>query len=377
LQRHARRHARRIVTVAGAMVGLMLVILLGAEAAVRAWQPQEALGWGERPALQPHSEFGWTLRPSQVTHLRWEGYDYVVSANDLGFPGPAYAEAKPPGALRVLVLGDAFSSAEGVDTAQAWPRLVEEQLARQLAGRAVQVMNFAVTGYGPAQNAAVLAEFGPRYHPDVIVVAMYVNDYEDVLLSADEFRAQIGFGRPDPDTWPAFVGLSQLRQFANRHVLEPLRATLKAEPAAYGYFLAGLPYLEHGRDDLYEAGRARVADHLRAIHVIAKGIGARLIIVLAPAPAQVCTPEELAYFPRAVTFPDDARFDLELPQRVTAEVADEIGVPFHDLRPALQPAPGCPYFSHNLHWTAAGHRLVADDLRPVVIRELASGNTTP
>ena len=48
-----------------------------------------------------------------------------------------------PGSLRIMTTGDAFTSAEGVDTPKAWPRLLEGALARRLGGRLVEVENFA------------------------------------------------------------------------------------------------------------------------------------------------------------------------------------------------------------------------------------------
>jgi len=49
--------------------------------------------------------------PDQTTRLRWQRYDYWVTSNHLGFPGPA--DLPVSGDLRILALGDAFTSAEG------------------------------------------------------------------------------------------------------------------------------------------------------------------------------------------------------------------------------------------------------------------------
>jgi peptidoglycan/LPS O-acetylase OafA/YrhL len=140
---------------------IVLVAFVGAELLVRRYDPQEVMGWGERPSLMPDSNFGWRLIPSQTTHLRWESYDYFVSANSLGFPGPEYSTTKNPDTFRILVTGDAFSSAEGVDTDQAWPRLLEAGLSTKLNGKKVEVLNFAITGYGPNQYEAVIQHFAP------------------------------------------------------------------------------------------------------------------------------------------------------------------------------------------------------------------------
>jgi hypothetical protein len=135
---------------------------------VRRAAPREVWGWGERPSLEPSQTFGWRLRPATRTRLRWLGYDYVVRANALGFPGPNRPEERAPGMLRVLVTGDAFSSAEGVDTDRAWPRLSSRRGRGPRRRRGAHPRD---DRYGPNQEAAVVREFVPRFRPDVVLQA--------------------------------------------------------------------------------------------------------------------------------------------------------------------------------------------------------------
>ena len=276
-----RRLGWRRVTAA---LGALALILLAGELAVRRLDPREVWGWGERPSLVADEAFGWRLRPSTDTRLRWLGYDYVVHANALGFPGPEPADARAPGALRVLVTGDAFSSAEGVDTALAWPRLLESVLGSRAPG--AEVLDFAITGYGPNQEAAVVKAFAPRFRPDVVVVEMFVNDFDDALTTDQEFRESIGFGRPDPGTWTSVLALPHLRDLVKVEVIEPLYARLTGTPARRGYHLGNFPALEHDRPGL-EEGRRIAAERLQEIADVVRGIGARLVVLMVPAPGQV------------------------------------------------------------------------------------------
>ena len=117
-----------------AMIGVVLFFCaIGIELLVQTFDPQEVKGWGEKPSLEPHDTFGWYLIPNQTTRLRWESYDYYVNSNELGFPGPSYPEEKTPETIRILTFGDAFTSAEGVNTEQAWPRLLESNLASRFS----------------------------------------------------------------------------------------------------------------------------------------------------------------------------------------------------------------------------------------------------
>ncbi len=344
---------RRVAVALGLAGGGIALVLVGAELTVRRFDPREVWGWGERPSLEPHEAFGWRLQPSTETRLRWLGYDYVVRSNALGFPGPDRTERRVPGTFRVLVTGDAFTSAEGVDTELAWPRLLERTL-----GANAEVLNFAITGYGPNQEAAVIREFAPRFRPDVVVVEMFVNDFDDALTSEADFRESIGFARPSPATWSGILALPALRDLVKVELLQPLYARLTGTPTKRGYSLGNFAALERDRPGL-EGGRPITAERLREIAAVVHGIGARLVVLMVPAPGQVCDPHDLAYWPRGTDLSDARRFDTERPQRWAAELAAAVGAEYHDLRDVLRGG-SCPYQPGNMHWTAAGHRRVAD-----------------
>jgi hypothetical protein len=68
-----------------------------------------------------------------------------------------------------------------------------------------------------------------------------------------------------------------------------------------------------------------------------------------------------------VDLSDSERFDLELPQRITQEIASALGFAYYDLRPVLNSKDGkCLYQSNNMHWTAEGQRTVANYLAGVL-----------
>lgn len=344
----------------GAALGAVAIVLLGAELTIRHVAPREVWGWGERPSLEADDAVGWRLRPATTTRLRWLSYDYVVRANALGFPGPNRPQERAPGMLRVLVTGDAFSSAEGVDTDRAWPRLLEPRLRERTHGQVVEVLNFAVTGYGPNQEAAVVREFAPRFRPDVIVVQSFVNDFDDALTSTEAFRDSIGFARADPGGWAGVLALPHLLDLVKVEVLQPLHARLTGTPIKRGYYLGNFPALERDRVEL-EEGRRITGARWGEIAATARAGGAQLVVLSVPAPGQVCAPADLAYWPRGVDLSDTARFDPDRPQRWTAQLADAVGAEYHDLRDVLGGGP-CPYQPHNMHWTADGHRRVAHAL---------------
>lgn len=339
----------------GAALACLLIVLFAANAAIARKYDFEVYGWGERPSLQPDPVVGWKLIPSRTTHLHWRSYDYRITANALGFPGPDVSEQKPPGTLRIMTTGDAFTSAEGVDADRTWPRLLEQDLARK-TGKPVQVLNFAITGYGPNQYAAVVRSYATRYRPDIILMEFFVNDYQDVLESDDQFRADLGLGRPDPNGWQALVSMQQLSEWFKLEG-RVLKARLAHKPDPVAAAFGDLAAFDRQRAGLAKS-RVDTQARLREIEEIAGRIGARVIIAMAPSSLQVCRSGDLGYETRGL-LSDTVRYDPELPQRMTHEIADSLGITYIDLRPLLSAEAPCPYQPHNMHWTQAGHELVA------------------
>ena len=358
-----------VVRIAG-MFLLAAAFAIGGEFAVRQFAPQEVNGWGERPALEPDPNFAFRLKPSRETRLRWVSYDYRVTANSLGFPGPEYPVEKSPGVFRILTIGDAFTSAEGLDTGLSWPRQLETQLAQQQPARKVQVLNFGITGYGPNQYAAVIEHFGSIYHPDLIIIGFFVNDFQDVLRTDESFRKSIGFDQPSGESLSSILHFVHLKRFIQLKLVRPLMERIYRQPSSEGYYLGNFTALEVAAP-LYPKATPLVAKRLSQIKSVAESVHAHVLIEMIPASIQVCSPAQLAYYPRYIDLNDKSKFDLDLPQRVTHELADKVGFEYHDLRPVLEAVSGgCPYQRYNMHFTEQGHRVVAEYIARWVVQAL-------
>jgi peptidoglycan/LPS O-acetylase OafA/YrhL len=339
-----------------------LAVFAATELVIERFWPQEVYGWGERPSLQADARFGWRLAPATSTRLRWMGYDYTVVANELGFPAPSYPVRRTRGTCRILTIGDAFTSAEGIDTDRSWPRLLEHELNARRATCRIEVLNFAVTGYGPDQFEAVLAHFAPIYRPDLVIVGFFVKDYGDVLRGNADLQTSIGFQLPPLPAWKRVMLMYHARRLLQVELLEPLAEIVTGEPRPEGYALGNFAFFERDRDDLIRKAPPLVERRLMTIAAIDKAAGARTIILMIPAPVQVCGRRDLAYYPSSIDTRDAARFDMDRPQRTTQAIATRIGVAAYDLRPVLSALPACPYQRYNMHWTVAGHEATAEFL---------------
>jgi peptidoglycan/LPS O-acetylase OafA/YrhL len=344
--------------VAGTLAAIAAVFAVMELTVERFW-PQEVYGWGERTSLQPDPAFGWRLVPSSTTRLRWMSYDYVVSASELGFPMPSYAPQRSGDVSRIMTIGDAFTSAEGVDTARSWPRLLETALNQPDNPHRAQVLNFAVTGYGPAQFAAVLDRYVPAYRPDLVLIGFFVKDYGDVLRSDDQFRAAIGFDLPPLPAWKRVLLMYHTRRLLAINLFEPLGELVNGTPRAQGYALGNFAFFERSRTDIEQTGPGLVEQRLAHIARLDAKYGARTAIAMIPASIQVCDRRDLPYYPAVLDTRDGARFDMNWPQRQTRAIAARLGIAFIDLGPMLRALRTCPYQRSNMHWTAAGQAAVA------------------
>ena len=342
-------------------------IILGAEFLVRKFDPQEVLGWGERASLAPHKEFGYYLKPNQTTRLRWLSYDYTVEANALGFPGKLYDELKPKGTFRIFVTGDAYSSAEGVNTNDAWPRLLETSLMN--SGINAQVMNFSITGWGPNQYAKVVARYAPVYKPDLIVISFFVNEFDDVAVSNDAFQDSIGFNRLPQSSLKSYLRLTHLRVWIKKNVSDQVKEIVLGKSNPHGYFFGFFRALEKKQFPIMQTNAAYVQKRLATINKVASTLGAKLLIILVPAPAQVCDPNSVKYWPKDIDLTNSDIFDLEQPQSLTKKLLNGLKIDYVDLLAPLRDAEKAkPCQPYNLHWTESGHKIVADYISQYLIQ---------
>lgn len=337
----------------GAVLGFAIV---GVELTVRTVAPQEVMGWGERESLVLDDTFGYKLKPGTTTRLRWYGYDYTVTSNELGFPGPLYSAEKPAGVTRILVTGDAFESAEGVDTQEAWPRLLEDELTRRDGD--TEVLNFSVTGWGPRQYDKAVSQYAPLYAPDLIVIGFFVNDFADASMPVHWYAGTIGFDQPSPSSVHSTLRMVHTRFLLQRFYGDWFPAVINKRPTSSGRMFGRLPSFEvENRSTLEEYG-ALVEDHLASISAVAEDVGSEVLIVLVPASVQVCDPADLAYITRGVDPAASQLYDLDQPQEIAAGIMDKLDLPYFDLRPVLSGSE-CYYARRNMHWTPDGHVVVS------------------
>lgn len=156
---------RNLLTVAASVA----VAVVAAEIALR------AIGLSFPHFDRLDSRLGWTPRPGIEGTYAFEGRTHLAF-NAEGFRDVDHARAKPEGVLRVAVVGDSFTEAREVALDDTFWKVMERGLDACVANARVEVLAFAVNGYGTAQELLLLERAVWPYRPDLVVLAFFASN---------------------------------------------------------------------------------------------------------------------------------------------------------------------------------------------------------
>lgn len=131
-----------------------------------------------------HDEFtqldpvrGWVLRPGFAGWMAGERTLWVRINSD-GLRDDEHARAADRQTLRIAVLGDSYMQGLNVPLEHTFPSFLERRVSGcfAAAGRAVEVINFGVSGYGTAQELLAYRHQAAGYAPDLVLIAVYTNN---------------------------------------------------------------------------------------------------------------------------------------------------------------------------------------------------------
>jgi hypothetical protein len=349
---------------------------------------------------------GWSLRPGAEGWWRKEGPAYV-RINSAGLRDVEHAVAKPPGRLRIAVLGDSCAEALQVPVGQTFWKLLERRLASCPAagGRGVEALDFGVAGYGTAQELLTLRQQVWRFQPDVVLLAFYPgNDVRNNArpLEQDPLRPYFTLGQDGKleldDSFRAAAGY-RLRQglagrlaYAAYDHLRLLQLAKQGKGAVDGWIGAAKARTKEEGEALQELGLDNAVyspprdQDWRAAWSVTEAMIAAMrddaaahrvpfgVVVLTTGIQVHPDPAVRAVFMRKLGVTD-----LFYPGRRLAAVGQAAGIPVLDLGPPLQQlavrehvylhgsantAPG------EGHWNQKGHAAAAPLIADWLCREL-------
>jgi len=157
------RMAGGVLRLALALTAVLAVVAGVAELALRAAGARPRVA-AERTNVVPDGWTGFRLRPGVA------GEEPFVT-NDLGMHAPrSYTLARPPGTLRVAVLGSSVVYGLNLAFADTIPAALERAL--QAAGHRAEVLNFGTHAFSIVNVSALLQAYVHQFQPDVVVTVM-------------------------------------------------------------------------------------------------------------------------------------------------------------------------------------------------------------
>ena len=150
------RLALAVVAVLGVVAGAVELVLRAAGV-----KPGVA---AEQSNIVPDGWTGFRLRPGVTSQE-------ALATNDLGMHAPrSYPLARPPGTLRVAVLGSSVVYGLATSFAETIPGVVEREL--QAAGHRAEVLNFGTHRFSIVNLSALLQAYVHQFQPDAVVVVV-------------------------------------------------------------------------------------------------------------------------------------------------------------------------------------------------------------
>ena len=289
--------------------------------------------------VRPDRPWLYGMRPGAEARLKASGVRYVVNAD--GFRDGSYRRPKPSGTFRVVVLGDSIAFGYGVALEQSFPKLLEARLRVLAPDKHVEVLNLGVSGYNAYTEAALFADVGVAYEPDLVLVQFCINDLNDPTLHFDASTMEALGDIPDaafPDPArrrpPPSTGLGWCRALQLCRLIADALA-----PADLASVLRALETHDEPSDAEITWLRAQYAEIAR----VAAEHGARFAVLVFPYRAQL-----------------EGRAPAGVEERLAA-LGAESGWVTVDLLPAFRAASSSgPLFLDLYHPTTAGHRVAAD-----------------
>jgi hypothetical protein len=170
---------------------VLFVTPVAVESAFRVFDVYRPPDYPPRPPREmfvADSQVGYHLWPSTQTCIRYPPGSHRVQAlisNSDGFASSREL-GSPDTRPRVLVLGDSFTFGIGVEEGERYTEVVED------LEPSWRVDNMGMTGWGTDLMVRTLETFGPKAQPDVVVLAVYTDDFRRV----DKLFAGVGFAYP-------------------------------------------------------------------------------------------------------------------------------------------------------------------------------------
>jgi lysophospholipase L1-like esterase len=291
---------------------------------------------------------GWRLAPNIRRRYDKETQPYLIVTNSKGLRDVEHTYEKPPGVYRIAMIGDSFVfGAGGVEPAKRFSDIL------QASTKNTEVINMGVPAYGTDQEYLFLQNEGLKYHPDLVLVCAFYNDFSESFSTLNPSN-----GRPK-----GYFSLD-----GGQLVFHPPSFSLFYRLAQHSYLL-GLANLELSKlSNAYD----KAMRHGHA--VLDKPSRLATLKQLYAATADLCQQHGAAFV--LVYIPFRAQYYNSVIQDVMQDLVATKGIETLDLMDTVklanrkQPA----YFAHDIHLNEYGNQVVAKAILDYLV---SNGLVTP
>jgi hypothetical protein len=164
-------------------IALNLALLAGSLLACLAFMELVVFGWVLRPDdLLPNVSIDGVVRylpNTRAVFRHADGSETLATINARGWNStrPDYAIERTPGVLRIAVVGDSYVHGSFVNVGEGFPEVIERRL--EAAGFRAEVLRFGMDGAPLSQYLHMLRREVARYKPDLVVVLLIHNDFDE------------------------------------------------------------------------------------------------------------------------------------------------------------------------------------------------------
>lgn len=342
---------------------------------------------------RPDPVFHHLYPPNIRVKEMFAGFETSFSTNSQGLRGKDPSIAKPDGTYRILVFGDSFVFGTAVNDNQTFCRLLEESLNAAATGRRYEVINCGIVSYSPILEYLLLKEKMIAYSPDLVMLFYNFSDLQEDTVYARHARYDkdgeiIACNPFYIDNHPDYLLLLQKRFHFFSFIYNKLSKSFnKMRILGFKKYLLSRPRGKSAKElimqkptirsveqDAFfifrENTDAKVIDYywknssawLDKFKVYLSDRGVDFILVSFPLGHQIS--KDAWREGRKAWFLEEAKlYDSEAPFEMLASYARKRKIDFVNLRPYLAAHMEEElYYSFDGHWTAQGHKRVAEGL---------------
>lgn len=307
--------------------------------------------------MQYDEKVGWKAKPGAVKRHRHEslGFDVTYSINGRGLRGPLYDFEKPKGIYRIVLLGDSNGFGWGIADGKYFAALLDEEID------SVEVVNFSLSGYGTDQQYLRFVEEGIAYHPDLVIVQVTPNDFEEIQHPFFNGKAKPQFVLTDQKeiqliNVPVKPMGPKAEDFYDNSLPVPFREWLGWHSYAYNYFNDKYYMLKRRTSRSKSAELSRQVFSTTSVLLFKKIIGLLKVKL-----DEIGSKGLIVHASKEVS---ENKYLSDCP------------LPVLDLYPVVEASERehgvALYYADGVHWNELGHRVIAEEIKKVIQPYLAA-----